>query len=288
MHSSFLRSSLALATAAALCAAPARAQGEPSGRERIKACLADHALGQELRADGKLLESREAFMRCAQEQCPKRAITDCAQWYEQLQVQIPSVSLRVTADGESRADVDVYIDDVLVAEELTGKSIEVDPGVHRLRVVLDGYSPFQRELVMSEGDRFMVIEVAFSSPQPPALPEPPPEPLTHRPTPAATYVFVGIGGAAALAGAVLALRADAMRSELERECAPDCSKARVDELRTRALLTDIAWGTSLVSLATAVGFYVLRPEKPLDDDARFDVALLPGGGAAATLRIVTQ
>jgi hypothetical protein len=57
-----------------------------------------------------------------------------------------------------------------------------------------------------------------------------------------------------------------LRSDLEDGCAPNCSESSVDDLRQRALLADISWGVSVVSLAGATAFFLLRPEIPIDVD----------------------
>jgi hypothetical protein len=256
---------------------------------RVKACLADHVEGQELRAAGKLLESREAFVQCAQDGCPTRAVADCSQWFEQVSLQIPSLTVRVTADGESRADVRVFVDGALVMNGLTGKSIELNPGKHKLRVELEPFPPFERELVMTEGDRFQLVEVGFGDAKPPqpdpetnVTPEPAAkEPNTlSRPTPVPTYVFGGIGLASAVSGAVLGLSASSLKKELERDCAPRCSSRNIQRLKQRALFTDLSWGVSAVSFATAAAFYLWRPSQPADEP-RVDLAWLRGGGAAS-------
>lgn len=268
----------------------ARADGE--AEDLINACLSSHSEGQVLRMSAKLLESRDAFMKCSASHCPNQIQRDCINWLEQIQLQIPSVGFRVTADGTSRADVKVYIDDKLVLDRLSGKAIDLNPGPHDLRVELEPYEPFKQLLVVSEGDKFRVVEVAFMTPKPvqPAAPMEPTPAETHRPVPLATYIFGGVGIAAAIGGTALGLNAMSLRSDMERPieqggCAPRCREDAVNTLKQRALFADISWGVSAASLVTASVFYFLRPERPLEESNPVDVNVswLPDGGAVGTV-----
>ncbi len=257
--------------------------------DKVAACLSSHTEGQELRQNSKLLESRDAFRLCSAAECPNQIIRDCGEWLEQVQRQIPSFSLRITADGASRADAKVYLDGAPI-EKLSGKSLDVNPGVHRLRVTLPPFEPYESELVISDGEQFRVVEVAFKTPAPflvaPTPEPPPPQPIMHRPIPVATYVFAGLTAAAAVSGAGWGLSSWSLRRELEASCAPRCTDQGIDVLKQRALLTDISWGVGAASLITAVTFYVFRPEQPLDPETvEVDVSWLPSGGAVGTVSV---
>ena len=95
--------------------------------------------------------------------------------------------------------------------------------------------------------------------------------------PVATYVFGGIGIAAALSGGAWGISNAALRSDMETECAPNCSDRSIDVLKQRALIADISWGVSIVSLATAATIYFLRPEETRELPVAVDVRLRPAG-----------
>lgn len=253
----------------------------------IDACLSNHTEGQELRAAGKLLESRAALMRCSATHCPSQVIRDCLGWVEQIQLQIPSVGFRVTADGASRADVQVSIDGAVVFEELSGKAVDLDPGLHRVKVVLPPFEPVERDLVVSEGDKFRVVEVAFVTPARPVVENDPsvPQVKMHRPITLPSFIFAGVSVAAAINGAAWGLSASNLKGELEANCAPDCPVKSIDVLKQRALVADISFGVSAASLVTAAAFYFLRAERPLGDSVGVDVSWLPGGGAVGTIGV---
>ncbi len=249
----------------------------------MASCLSDHTQGQELRRDGKLLESQEVFKRCSFTQCPSEIIRDCLDWMDQVQKQIPSVGFRVTADGVNRADVRVFIDETLVLSQLTGKAIDLNPGLHRVQVVLDPFPPFITELVVNEGDKFRIVDVVFGTAVPrqakPVVVIPPSQPRVEmgRPVPTLSYVFAGLSVAAAASGTAWGLATRTRRAELDNDCAPACSPDRVDSVKRRALFADISWGVSALSFVGAATLYILRPEEPLSDTVDVELSWLPGG-----------
>ena len=219
---------------------------------------------------GKLLESRVALRQCAAEACPALLQRDCVGWLDQIEPQIPSLTFRVTVDGQSRTDAQIFIDGELSHEPSVGKAVDLDPGPHRVRVVVGDLPAFEDQVMLSEGERYRMVPVALTSPPRP----PPPPPEKHRPVPLATYVLGGVALAGAVSGGIFTASSMSLKSELEDTCAPNCSESRVDELRQRALIADLSWGVSVLSLAGATAFFLLRPEIPVD----IDVALSPRGG----------
>ena len=271
---------------AASAAADSSSAAAPK-QDPIETCLEDHARGQELRLGGKLLDARDAFLHCSATHCPNQIQRDCSGYLEQIQVQVPSVVLRVTAEGVSRGDVKVFIDGRLALEQLTGKALDLDPGPHQLRVVLPPYPPYKQSLIVSEGERFRVIEVAFAKRKPNAgMDEGRPERRLEmqRPIPVSSYIFGTVGAAALLSGVGWGVSTWSLKNELEAGCAPTCSQKSVDVLRQRALFADVSWGVGAASLIAAGVFYLIRPEVPVEVD-RVDVGVswLQERGAVGTL-----
>lgn len=261
----------------------------PRSEAVIVECLSKHTAGQELRRDERLLESRQAFRQCSAPRCPQQVIRDCLGWLEQYERQIPSLSIRVTAGGDDRWDAQVFIDDQPVADRRSGKAVEVDPGPHRIRALLPPLPPFEKEIVVSEGEQFRVVDVVLDPPKPRRPPREnvaAREPMLHRPIPVASYVFAGVGVAAAASGIAWSLSMRSQHQELEQECAPLCAERRVDELKRRALFADISWAASAASLTSAVVFYLLRPEKPVvTDTVQVHLTWTPHREARGTLTV---
>lgn len=249
----------------------------------MEACLAAHLNGQELRQSSKLLESREQFRMCARQECPGAIARDCVEWLGQYERRIPSITVRVTADGSGRSDARVLLDGVVI-DNLKGKAFELNPGAHVIRVELPPFEAFETSVLVSEGDQFRVVEAAFASPQRPSLssqpsPEAPPPVVMERPVPTLSYVFGAVTLAAAANGAGWALSSWSLRQELEKACAPGCKPESVEVLKQRATIADISWGVSVASLIATVTFYALRPEVPVESEQpiAFGLDVLPGG-----------
>jgi hypothetical protein len=236
----------------------------------VQACVDQHTSAQELRMEGKLLESRNAMLECAAEACPALLQRDCVNWIEEIRTEIPSLTFRVTLDGQSRTDARIYIDGVVAHEPASGKAVDVNPGRHRLRVIFPGVPAFEQELVLNEGERYRLVEIALTSPPR----QPPPKPEMHRPIPTGTYVLGGIAVVGAVSGVIWGASSLSLRKELDDTCAPNCADDQVNRLRQRALIADVSWGVSALSAIGAAAFFVFRPEVPVE----VDVAVLPGGG----------
>jgi len=234
-----------------------------------------------------LLQGRDAFLKCSATNCPAQIQRDCLNYMEQIQLQIPSVAFRVSADGMSRADVKVYMDGALVLERLSGKAFDLNPGSHDVRIVLGSFAPHEETLVVSEGDKFRIVEVKFVTPLAAAGDPGVPQREMHRPTPVSTYVFGGLGVAAVISGAIWGTSAYVLKNNLENDCAPFCKKESVDVLRQRALIADISWGVSAVSLSVAGILYLLRPEVPVEGSVEVGVTWLDDHGALGTVSIPT-
>ena len=249
-------------------------------------CLAAHRQGQELRQSSKLLESREQFRQCAQPGCPTAIARDCVEWLGQYERRIPSISVRVTADGAGRTDARVSVDGAAVTS-LLGKAIELNPGEHLVRVELAPFAPFETSLLINEGDQFRVVEAIFASAAKPTLVAQPAQRETpvimERPVPTMAYVFGAVTLAAAANGAAWALSSLSLRHDMEQKCAPACNPDSVAVLRQRATVADISWGVSAASLIATVTFYALRPEVPAQAEQPIGLGLnvLPGGAVGS-------
>lgn len=252
------------------------AQARPPITPVVEACVTHHTEAQERRLAGKLLESREALRQCAAEACPALLQRDCVGWLDQVEKQIPSITFRITVDGQSSSDARVFVDGARAHEPESGRAVELDPGRHELRVEQPGITAFEEQVVLSEGERYRLIEVAMSSP-----PRPASKPELHRPVPFLTYLLGGVAIAGAISGGVWGASSLSLRKELEDTCAPGCPGRRVDELRQRALFTDISLGVSALSLLGATALFVFRPEVPIE----VDVGWLPDGGGMGSVRL---
>jgi len=276
------RWAMALFVFLSLIGAPVASRAD---QRSLDACMDSHTRAQELRLDGHLLESRQHLTECSAQVCPRQLKVDCLGWLEELRVQIPSVIFNVTADGLKRVDVRVIVDGKVAFERLNGRALDVDPGSHRVRVEARPFTPLERDVVVNEGDKFQVVDFPFIT-RPKARPAAPPQSAgVVRPVPTSTYVFLGVGAAAAVNGAAWGVASWTLRHDLEEKCAPKCAVERVNVLKQRALITDISWGVSALSIASAAAVYWLRPEHPVEGPVSVDVSWLPEGGVVGSLAL---
>ncbi|MBK9000858.1 MAG: hypothetical protein IPM35_34485 [Myxococcales bacterium] len=255
------RTTLAAASLLLLVPAPARAE-DPKA-----ACVSAHSEAQTLRSDSKLREAREKLLVCARPECPAAVRSDCAKWVGEVQEEIPSIMVAATdANGGDVADVRVIVDGTVVAKELTGQPIMLNPGSRTLRFERDGASPIERKLVVRVGERNRRIDVQFSpklagGSAPPGAgdgdapsPEPDSGPSKGGGVPAATWILGGVGVLGLAGFTYFALDGSRKEDDLKK-CKPSCPSDDVQSARTSYLLGDVSLGVGVLALAGAAYFY---------------------------------
>ncbi len=280
-------------------AAPTTAKSNAAA-PTVEECLGSHREAQALRKQFRLIESRVLLAECGHSACPGPVRRDCLRWVEETAQQLPSVVFRVDAgDAETSRNIKIYVDDELRFQSLPNRAVDFNPGTYRLRFVADGKAPVEQEVVLGEAEKFKNVTVRFASPQKPAdatstsapkettksLSPLPPPPATEqsRPVPLASYIFAGLGVAAAINFTAWGLSSKSLKSELETKCAPDCEQEYIDRVRFRAMIADISLGVGVASLATASILYFLRPTTTVPVEV--NVGMLPRGGVMGTIRV---
>lgn len=249
----------------------------------VTECVEAHASGQELRQEGKLLESRAQFLRCSQEACPGLVRSECLSSIDELRSQIPSVVFRISVDGEARSDVAASMDGQELFSEIPTRALEVNPGKHRFVFRFGELDAIERQVTITEGEKLVPVSAAFSSTpaEQPAEAESPPVATEHRPIPLPVYVLAGVG-ALGLGGFMgFGLAARSKEGELRSSCSPACAQSEIDALENRALAADISLGIGIAALAAATTYYFLRPSESVELTA----ILAPHGGVQSQLRV---
>ena len=243
--------------AASVSAADA-ADATPSGPSRT-ACLDAHRNSQELRKEGKLLESQEQLLICSSETCPGAIITDCGKWLSEVDQLTPSLAFEVRVDGKDSSAAQVELDGRVLAD--WSKSVKVNPGRHDLRVVVQGFEPYTENLLTVEGQRLRVVSADFKTKQP-DVPKPlPPAPVYTRPTPTSTYVLLGVGVLGAAGFATFASIGKTKQNQLDNDCVKvmTCTDADLKPMKTMYLIGDISAGVGAAALLGATIVYFTRP-----------------------------
>ncbi len=149
-----LKSSLRVVAIVLLLTGAAHGQARPK-----QACDAAFSGTQTARKAGRLAEARELANKCI-EGCPAFARSECVRWLREVDDAQPSIVLHV--EGASSASV--LVDDRLVASDLDGRAIDVDPGKHTVVVALPSGEKRTSMLVVSEGEKRRTVAVSFAPP----------------------------------------------------------------------------------------------------------------------------
>lgn len=247
------------------------AAAQPSG----PACVAAFEKGQGDRREGRLNEALREFETCGDAACPDLTKTDCVRWLSEVEALVPTLSVVVIDEkGADLARAKVFVDEVLVKDGLDGKAIAVNPGRHTLRVTVDGRPPSVVEIVVREGEKTRRVEFRMGGS----------EASSGGSISPVTWVLGGAGAAALIGfgivgGVGLAEKGDAT-------CAPNCSDAEVDSIRTKFIVADVLLAVGLTSLAAGVvvGIVSYATSGSSTERARLDLVVQPGAlGLAFTL-----
>ncbi len=277
-----------VAATVALEASPARAE-EPVTPQR---CNAAYERAQVFRRDRKLVAARESLLLCSQPRCPAAINTDCGPWLREVESGMPSVVFVARdASGKDVPAVKVSVEGVVLATRLGGSAIEVDPGERTFVFEPERGKRIEQKLVINMGEKNRLVQVAILDNA--AAPEPAsPSSTTVTPPPGEgekgsllPAIVVGGLGVAAL-GASFGVYFDAKSGvdKLRDTCAPSCPKADVDSVRTKGIISDVAFGVGLAGLGAAGLMILLRssakPVTPASAGLQWTVAPTSGGAAA--------
>jgi hypothetical protein len=284
--------SLPAAALVALAASPATAIDKAE-------CANAYERAQEERGAGKLRQARESLVVCAQAACPDFIQRDCTKWMSDVETALPTIVVTAKdAVGNDLTNVRVLMDGDVIAEELTGRAIAVNPGKHELRFEVEGLAPVTRQLLVNEGQKNRMVQVSFEAAsvvdEAPAGEGGEPDLAGSTSTGGISNqtlgtIFGGVGVLGLAGFTIFALSGNSEKSDLEAPvsaggCAPNCTSEQVDSVRQKYLLADISLGVGLVSLGLATYFFLTAGDKPspqADTAVQVDVAPAPGGGFAS-------
>ena len=260
----------------ALCGAfllPAAAHGADADPN----CATAYAKGQDDRLAGRLFDARSAFKRCAASTCADALVSDCARWVAEVEADLPTIVLRVVdTHGHALSDVRVFADGAAVLPSELSRPLVLEAGPHSIRLEATGYEAVVVQTALRPTDRELEVRATLYTPgekAPVALRKSP----KARAVPTLSLALMGVGAVALGTSAYLGISARNQYDKLEETCSPNCRRADVDAMESKALGSDIALATSLVALGAAAWIYFGSSDAP---EAALLVSPRPTGGDA--------
>jgi len=276
---------VALAIAAAIEWAGIAQAAEPTTGE----CLTASNASLKLSYDHKLLTERAQLLVCAAASCPNEIRKECLRRVDEVNAALPSVVFEVKdSAGNDITAVKLTMDGEVLATQLEGLAIPLDPGAHKFAFEAQGFLPFEQQFVIRESQKGRRELIVLSPPVSPVTPTgggvvvetqrvPPPAdatnpvgeskgPLIDQKT--LSYIFGGVGVAGVLAGTIFGIEVGSKNSKSRsicptgQPCTPD-EKANYDssvsDARTARALSVVGFGVGAAGLATgAILFFTAR------------------------------
>ncbi|HEX9622501.1 MAG TPA: PEGA domain-containing protein [Polyangiaceae bacterium] len=217
-------------------------------------------------------------------------VTDARARLDHLKATLTGTVALVTEPAGASVSVDGEPKDGQTPIEL-----ELSPGVHKVRVSMEGFDPQELEIDVKGGERMdQSVTLLVSAPEP--VVAPPPPPVTPPPPPpeprkersmVPAYVTLGVAGAGAIVGTIFGIQALSAKSDFNDNPTNDAA----DDVERNALIADMAFGVAITLGVT--GIVLLTSDDSASDTARAKVTkreqaklnvapyVTPTGGGAA-------
>lgn len=241
------------------------------------ACVDAASKAQVLRDAHKLVETRTQLRICAHPECPTVVQQDCATWLAEVERGLPSVVLSATDDtGASLVNVKVTIDGRVVASQLDGVAIPLDPGSHRVRMEAVSGAFYDRLVTLKEGEQKRPLAVVLARPAEDTPPDvapkrvdPPPDDAPAEAPPVesrgsglrvAGFIVGGVGLAGLALGTAFGVLA--MDSKTAAVCTTDgyCQPGPLADARANATVSTVGFVAGGVLLATGLTLVLVAPK----------------------------
>jgi hypothetical protein len=280
------RLALCGAVVAVFLSLPLRADADVTGD-----CVNASEKAQQLRDEHKLIKAREQFLACAQDACPGAVKKDCADQVAELDKRTPSVVVHAKdKNGQDLVTVKVTSDGEVLTEQLDGRAVRLDPGVHTVRFEAPGNEPVEQKVVLGEGEHDRPITASFGSGG--AVGGAP----GKKGAPIGAIVLASVGVVAMGVGGVFyALGFSQLGTDQSATGCKNmggCSSGEINSIQTKLAVGDIAFYSGIAMAAVGIVWAIVHytssnKEASAPPAARFDFApttLGRGGVASTTIR----
>ena len=245
--------------------------GRAGADESKDACLAAASSGQTLRDQHKLVQARDAFRACARRECPAVVQSDCSEWLDAVEKNLPTVVFSAKdVAGADVIDVIVSVDGERVVAVRDGQSLPIDPGPHVFHFAAGGTS-VDAQVVVRAGVQNQPVSVVFglaalsSGPQPPPPPPRSADGQAEAPrTPSRTWKTVGwaLGGAGVVGlgvGSVAGVLAVTNKNSANCDANQLCDPGSLASARTAARVADVGLIAGGLLLAAGGALLLFTP-----------------------------
>jgi hypothetical protein len=258
-------------------------------------CVAASEKAQQLRDDRKLIEARAEFLACARDVCPSAVKKDCADQIADVDKRTPSIVVHAKdKNGQDLVAVHVTSDGALLTDQLDGRSIPLNPGVHTFRFEA-GSDSQEQKIVLSEGEHDRAIAVQLGQPVVVVATN---EHVAKKGVPVAAFIVGGVGLVSMAVAPIF--YAMGLSQKSTDETAPSgckfnpggCTNDEINSIQTKLVIGDVFMIGGAVILAggiiwTIVHYATGNKESPTA--AAFVPSIAPttfgrGAVASATIR----
>jgi hypothetical protein len=218
-------------------------------------CASAYEQGQEQRKSGQLISARSTLQMCARDECPDFIRSDCANWYGEVQSEVPTLVFAARSQGRDLSDVRVSVEGRVLSTRVDGQVVELDPGEYDFAFRAPEMRELRQHFVVARGERNRLIQVELEPLAATRAPAAAPAAARQQRSLLLPGLFAGIGAVGVVGFAGLGSWGHTQENELEGSCSPHCSDARVSEVRTKYLLADVSLGVGVASLALGAYFF---------------------------------
>ena len=244
------------ASAAPAAEAPTNGESETS-KSPGELCSAAYERTQTEKLAGHYVAAKAAALECSQLVCNSAIVQECVHFYSALESETPTLVFSARkAEGGELTDVRVEMDGKVVAQQITGRPITVDPGLHNFVFVHPKRGLLRLAETARVGDKARVVEVTFKDPNAKvASTGEQAAPAKKGGVPVMTWVLGGVGVVAL--GSFVYFRTSGVNdyNELNDTCSPACNPDDVDPIRKKFTYSYISLGVGAASIAGAAAFY---------------------------------
>ncbi len=230
------------------------------------ACAIPYEQAQLLRKQ-RIFSAAQEQLEICQAKCPAVLAADCSQWAAELRALTPTVVFQVHDPAGRRVDAfRASVNGTSLRDANGVAPVPVDPGGHLFRIEAPGFAGADVHATLNEGEHRRVVDVTLV-PVTPQAEAPAVTGAESAPSRALAYVFVGVGAVGLTAGGALAIAGLVDKANLQGSCAPNCSPASVDTLRTMWTVGGVAAAAGAVSAGVGAVLWVRAGRRAETDRA---------------------